>query len=162
MSELIKGSISVETFEEASLDEFSSVVVTFSFNSNYVVNTVDEVSVAEFVSNKISFARNLCLKLRESKTKNLYLIINYESDNIVNKMMAKIVRDIFEKEKDSISINVIETHMELMANSNYAQRRFGYTEGFTAPNIDKITKICTVIDTQTVNQHCGIVYSTSI
>ena len=32
MSEFIKGSISVETFEEASLDEFSSVVVTFSFN----------------------------------------------------------------------------------------------------------------------------------
>lgn len=160
MGELIKDQVSIECFEDANFDKVSSILVLCSLNCNYDIKTIDEAVISTFVSGKIRFARNICQKAKENGISTICLIVNFEIKNTINEMIAKIIKDIFEHEKDTFSINVIETNVELMANSNYARMRFGYTERFTQSNIDKIMTICTLIESP--HNHVGVVYNTLI
>ncbi len=160
MGKLFKDQVSIECFEDAGFDNVSSILVLCSLNCTYDIKTIDEAVVSTFVSSKIHFARNICQKAKENGISTICLVVNFEIKNTINEMIAKIIKDIFEHEKDAFSINVIETNVELMANSNYARMRFGYTECFTQSNIDKITTICTLIESP--HNHFGVVYNTLI
>ena len=160
MGEVLKNEVSIECFENVILDKVSSMVVLCSLNFNYATNTIDEIAVSSAVSSKIYFARNICQKAKEHGISTVCLIVNYEIRNTVNEMIAKIIKDVFEHEKDIFSITVIETNVELMANSNYARMRFGYTERFTKLDIDKIATICSLIESS--NNHIGVVYNTFV
>lgn len=162
MNEVMKNDMCVQYFEDIDLSNNPITVVLCSLASNYNAKTVEASLVSAFVAKWINYAQMASRNIRENDVSTVYLLINCEYNNLINESVAKIIEDIFEQLKNECSINMIETNIELMLNSNLAQMRFNYTEHFTKPNIDKITNICNLINTQYHTNHCGIVYRTSL
>ena len=162
MIEVIGDNACVEHFENIDLSNAQTAVVLCSLGGSYDAKNVDASSISVFIARWIDYAKVASQSIKENNVSTVYLLLNREYDNLINESISKIIKDIFEQLKVECSINIIETNIELMLNSNFAQMRFGYTERFTKPNIDKIMSICNLINTQSSMNHCGVVYSTSL
>jgi len=162
IKDVIGDSVSVEYFDDNDISNTNIAILLCSLGCSYDAQTVDASLVSDFVTKWINYTQMLVQKIKENNIPKIYLLINQEQDNLINNTVAKIIKDIFVQLKNECSIDEIDTNIELMLNSNYAQMRFGYTERFTKANVDKITVICDLINTQNSMNHCGVVYSTSI
>lgn len=162
MIEVIGDNACVEHFENIDLSNVQTAVVICSLGCSYDAKNVDANSVSAFIARWIDYAKVVSKSIKDNNVSTVYLLLNREYNNLINESVSKIIKDVFEQLKTDRSINVIETNIELMLNSNFAQMRFGYTERFSKPNIDKIMSICNLINAQSSMNHCGVVYSTSL
>lgn len=162
MNEVIGDGICIEYFENIDISNSSTTVVLCSLGCSYDARSIDASLVSDFVARWIDYAQTTSQHIKKNNVSTVYLLINREYDNLINESVSKIIIDIFEQLKVGCTINIIETNIELMVNSNFAQMRFGYTECFTKPNIDKIISVCNLINAQNSMNHCGVVYSASI
>ena len=162
MNEVIGDNVCIEYFENINLSNVQTAVVLCSLDCSYDAKNVDASLVSAFVAKWIDYSQVVSKSIKENNVSTVYLLINLEYNNLINVAASKIIKDIFEQFKDGCSINIIETNIELMLNSNFAQMQFGYTERFTKSNIDKIMSVCNLISTQSSVNHCGVVYNTSL
>ncbi len=155
--------------EKASLSYFNEIkpdascaVLLCSLNCSYNLKDINSQEVSEFISKWINYVQNFLSDAKVHNISKIYLWINYEDDNTINRFVSKMIKELIEQNKNDLSIDIFETTIQLMLNSNYAQIRFNYTEKFTKPNIDIIEKLCALIDINTESKHLGLIYTITI
>ena len=141
--------------EDYSLDE--STLILCSLNGKYDLPRVDCEETSSFITKWVEICNTLVNKMNECPNAFVTVIINLERQNLINEFIAHTLKDSICSTKDNCSVNLIETNIELMLNSNYARMRFGYTERFSKPYIEKIERICGIVDNN-VCKHNGVVF----